>query len=148
MDNESIRQVSWFRHHWKSVIPAIIIIFFSIVIFLSSGLDGITANLTKAYTDPELYKNALEKVKSDEKVIQILGEIEVNDKFTILEGSMKYSSDNKTLNSSIRLKGAKGKGMLDITASRVGAQWDYEKINVRIQKPSKNKQTSQLITLD
>lgn len=145
MDNELINQKSWWKQNWKWLIPIIGIVLFSMVMFFSTGLDGITADLTRAYTDTTLYENALEKVKSNEKVLEILGEINVIDKFAILEGSVKYSDDNKIVNSSVRLKGSKGKGMMDITAKRNGNIWDYEKINLRIEKPSEKKQTIEII---
>ena len=107
MNNELIKQQSWWKRNWKWFIPAIAVLTFSILIFLSSGLDAITANLTKAYADTALYENALQKVKAEERVIEIIGEIQTIDKFAILEGSVKYSEDNKTVTSSIRVKGTK-----------------------------------------
>jgi hypothetical protein len=145
MINELIKQQSWWKLNWKWFIPAIAVLTFSILIFLSTGLDAITANLTKAYADTALYENALQKVKAEERVIEIIGEIQTIDKFAILEGSVKYSEDNKTVRSSIRVKGTKGKGMMDIIADRVDDQWQYQKINFRIEKPIEEKQTIEII---
>ena len=145
MSNELLEHKSLVKRNLKWLISASVLIVFSVLIFFSSGLDGITADLTKAYTDTELYENALEKVKSDERIVEILGEIDAIDKFAILEGSVKYSSDSKTVNSSIRIKGVKGKGMMDITANRIGSKWGYEKINFRIEKPFEDKQTIEII---
>ena len=145
MINELIKQQSWWKRNWKLFIPAIAVLTFSILIFLSTGLDAITANLTKAYADTALYENALQKVKAEERVIEIIGEIQTIDKFAILEGSVKYSEDNKTVRSSIRVKGTKGKGMMDIIADRVDDQWQYQKINFRIEKPIEEKKTIEII---
>ena len=135
MNNELIKQKSWWKRHWKWFIPITGTILISIVIFFLSGLDGITADFTQAYADTELYENALQKVKSDKRVTELLGEIEPIDKLAILEGSVKYSLDNKTVNTSIRLKSTKGKAKMDITATRIDNKWDYEKINLRIREP-------------
>lgn len=143
--NELVEDISWWKRNWKWLIPISGIIIISCIIFFTSGLSGITSELTQAYSDTELYENALEKVKSDKRAIEILGEIQPIDNFAILEGSVKYSANYKTVNSSIRLKGAKGKGMMDITANRIDSKWNYEKINLRIEKPTEKKQTIEII---
>lgn len=148
MNNELIQQKSWWKNNWKWLIPAVGILLISIVLFLSSGLGAITADFTKAYTDTQLYEKALGKVKSDKRVIEILGEIEPIDNFAIMEGSVKYSDDNKTVNSSIRITGAKGKAKMDITANLINDNWDYEKINLRISEPIEKKQTIEIITTE
>lgn len=148
MNNELIQQKSWWKNNWKWLIPAVGILLISIVLFLSSGLGAITADFTKAYTDTQLYEKALGKVKSDKRVIEILGEIEPIDNFAIMEGSVKYSDDNKTVNSSIRITGAKGKAKMDITANLINNNWDYEKINLRIREPIEKKQTIEIITTE
>lgn len=43
-----------------------------IALFLSSGLDGTVTNMTQVYADDQLYENVLEKVKSDQRVIELL----------------------------------------------------------------------------
>jgi hypothetical protein len=65
-----------------------------ISIFISFGMGGIGADLVKAYSDTELYENALEKVKSDQKVNDLLGEMEPIDKLAILEGTVHYTNEN------------------------------------------------------
>ena len=148
MNNELIEEKSWWERHWKWIIPTSGIIFISAIIFFSSGLGGITADITKAYADTELYENALEKVKSNQRVSEILGEIEEIDKFAIVEGSVKYATDNKTVNSSTRITGTKGKAKMDIIANRIDDKWIYEKINLRITKPIEEKQTIEIITTE
>lgn len=147
MNNELIKQKSWLNRNWKWLIPCTGIILISMVVFFSSSLGGVTTDLIQAYTDTKLYENALEKVKSDKRVTEILGEIEPIDKSAILEGSVKYSADNKTVNTSIRLTGTKGKAKMDIIADQVDGQWDYKKINLRIRKPVEKQQTIEIIAL-
>ena len=97
------------------------------------------------YSDKQLYENALLKVKSNQKVIELLGEIEPIDKLAILEGEVKYTDDNRTVKSSIRIKGSTGKGRMDIIADRVNKEWKYKIINVRIKNPPEKKPTIEII---
>ncbi|SRX56136.1 cytochrome c oxidase assembly factor Coa1 family protein [Aequorivita sp. CIP111184] len=145
MNNELIKQKSWWKMNWKWFVPASGILLIIISVFISSGMGGISADLAQAYSDTELYENALEKVKSDQKVNELLGEIEPIDKLAILEGSVHYTNENQTVNSTIRLKGTKGKAKLDISADRINNEWNYTKINVRIKNPPESKQTIEIL---
>jgi ABC-type branched-subunit amino acid transport system substrate-binding protein len=111
-------------------------------------MGGIGADLAKAYADTELYDNALEKVKSDKRITELLGEIEPIDKMAILEGQVKYSNENKTVNSTIRILGDKGKARMDISADRIKNEWNYTKINVRIKNPPELKQTIEILEVE
>ena len=148
MNNELIEQKSWWKRNWKWLVPISGIMIISLVIFFSSGMGGITTDLAQAYVDTELYNNALEKVKSDERVTELMGEIEPIDKMAILEGQVKYSNENKTVNSTIRIIGDKGKARMDISADRIKNEWKYTKINVRIKNPPELKQTIEIATAE
>lgn len=145
MNNELIKQKSWWKRNWKWVVPVSGIILISFAIFFSSGMGGIATDLAQAYADTELYKEALEKAKSDERVQELLGEIEPIDKLAILEGEVHYTNNHQTVNSTIRLKGTKGKARMDITADRINDEWNYNKINIRIKNPPDKKQTIEII---
>ena len=146
MNNELIEQKNWWKRNWKWLVPVGGISLFLILILFSSGIGGMGIDLVQAYSDTELYENALEKVKSDKRVTELLGEIEPIDELAILEGEVKYSNENKTVNSSIRVTGTKGKARMDISADLINNSWDYEKINIRIKKPVENKQTIEILT--
>ena len=148
MNNKLIEQKSWWGCNWKWLVPISGIILILIAMFFSSGMDGIATDLVQAYADTELYENALEKVKSDERVTELLGEIKPIDKLAILEGFLEYSNDNKTVNSSIRIVGDKGKAGLDISADKLNDEWNYTKINVRIKNPPEKKQTIEIVTAE
>ena len=92
MNNELIEQKSWWNQNWKWLIPVSGIILISFTIFFSSGMDRISTELVLAYTDNELYENALEKIKADKRVVELLGEIEPIDNLAILEGSVLIAS--------------------------------------------------------
>lgn len=124
--------------------PSIVVIIF-LVVFFSSGMNKVASNLVHAYSDTELYHNALEKVKADKTVITILGEIQPIDQLAILEGQVNYSEDHTSVKSSIRITGTKGKARLDIMAHKVENEWDYKTINVRIKTPKDQQQTIDII---
>ena len=84
-------------------------------------------------------------MKLNDEAIALLGEIQPIDKLAILEGYVEYSNDNKTVNSSIRIVGTKGRGSMDITANRVNNTWVYTKINLRVKNPPENRQIIEVI---
>ncbi|MBC9796016.1 cytochrome c oxidase assembly factor Coa1 family protein [Sinomicrobium weinanense] len=146
MNNELIEQKSWWKRNrkWFVTMCGIMVIF--IAAFFSSGMDGMATDLVQAYADTKLYENALEKAKSDERVTELLGEIKPIDKMAIIEGQVKYSNDNRTVNSTIRVKGTKGKARMDISANRINNTWNYTRINIRIKNPPGKKQTIEIET--
>ena len=148
MNNELIKQKSWWKKNWKWFITISGLVLIIISVFISSGMGTISADLAKAYSDTELYENALEKVKSNQKVNDLLGKIEPIDKLAILEGTVHYTNENQTVNSTIRLKGTKGKAKLDISADRIHNEWNYTKIKVRIKNPPESKQTIEILKLE
>ncbi|MDW5290348.1 cytochrome c oxidase assembly factor Coa1 family protein [Formosa sp. PL04] len=148
MNNELITQKSWWKRNWKWLVPLNAILLISITILITSGISGMGADIAQAYSDTELYQKALEKVKSNQKVIQLLGDIEPIDKLAILEGEVHYTHKNQTVNSSIRLKGTKGNARMDISADKINTEWIYTIINVRIKNPPEKKQTIHIITAE
>ena len=148
MNNELIEQKSWWKRNWKWFLPISGLIVIFIAIFFSSGMSGAVTNLAQAYADAELYENALEKVKTDQRATELLGEIEPIDKLAILEGSVGYSDDNKTVNSSIRLTGKKLVARMDITATQINNKWNYKKINIRIKNPPEKRQTIEIVKVE
>jgi hypothetical protein len=62
---------------------------------------GIGTDFAQAYSDTELYQDAIQKVESNQKVKELLGKIEPIDKFAILEGEVNYSIENQSVNFTI-----------------------------------------------
>lgn len=145
MNNALIKQKSWWKRNWKWFVPLCGIVLIIISVFIASGMGSMGTDLAQAYSDTELYENAVEKVKSNHKVTQLLGKIEPIDKLAILEGEVHYTNNNQTVKSSIRLKGTKGKARMDITAVQINNEWEYKIINVRIKNPPEKKQTIEII---
>ena len=135
------------RKSLKWIIPTIVILAVVFYLFSSSGMGKVATDLTQAYADEELYKNAIEKANSDQRVLEKIGEIQPIDKMTILNGEVDFSDDNQTVNSTIKVTGSKGNGKLDLIAERENESWRYEKINIRFKDSEKNKKTIEIINL-
>lgn len=131
MSNDLIPQKSWWSKNWKWLIPVFLLIVVSIGI-LSSISGENTTDIVQAYSEKTLYENAIAKAKTNQKVLEVLGEIEPIDKLAILEGSAIYSNNKNSIKTSIRIKGSKAKGKLDIDAKKIGSEWIYKSITVRI----------------
>ena len=123
----------------KWLIPIIVVFGIVFYLFSSSGMGKVATDLTQAYADQELYKNAIEKANSDQRVLENIGVIQPIDKMTIFNGEVNFSDNNQTVNSTIKIIGSKGNGKLDLTAERENESWRYEKINIRIKDSQKKK---------
>ena len=136
MDNELIIEQSWWKRNWKWFLITFIIMFLLVFgLLLSSGVDGNIADIGKAYSDNSLYEKAIEKAKTNNRVLEVIGKIEPIDKLAILEGNAIYSNNHNSVELSVRVKGDKGRGKMDISAKKNGNEWEYKKINIRIKEP-------------
>ena len=131
----------------KWIIPIMVVFAIGIYLFLSSGMGKVATDLTQAYTDEDLYKDAIEKANLNQQVIESIGEIKPLDKMTILNGEVNYSDDNKSVNSTIKVIGLDGNGKMDIIAKRENENWNYKKINIRIKDSQNEKKTIEIIEL-
>jgi len=129
---ELIREENWGRRNWKWVVP--ITAFLIVIIALLSLTSGLTS-FAQAYTEPSLYENALEKARQNERVIEILGNLQPVDKLTILEGNVVYTEENNAVDLTFRVTGSKGKGKMDISATKNNGNWEYQIIKIRVKKP-------------
>jgi len=130
--NELIQHKSWMQRNRIWFIPLIGLLIIISIAFFSLGLGGKVADISKAYADTALYENAIKEVEKNTQAINILGAIKPTDKMAITEGFVDYSEDNKKVKTTIRIKGSKGNGKLDILAERNGADWIYKEIKIRI----------------
>lgn len=136
MDNELILEKSWLKRNKKWFLPTFILLFLLlIVLILSSNIQGNVSDIVQAYSDNSLYEKAIEKANTNKRVTDVIGKIEPIDKLAILEGNVNYSNNNNTVELTVRLKGNKGKGKMDIIADKKEKEWIFKKINIRIKEP-------------
>jgi len=134
MDNDLVEQKNWFKRNWKWFVPATVVFIFVLGFFLTSNSQGNLTDVVYAYNDAALYEKAIEKSNSNKRVLQTIGIIQPIDKLAILEGNAVYSNDKNMVKLSLRIKGYKENGKLDIIAKKLGSEWIYKKIIVRTKK--------------
>jgi len=132
MDNELLRQKSWWQRNFKWLVPVALIAAVVAVVFSFTGSMG---DFAQAYADMPLYEKAHNKAASDNRVAEKLGTLKPIDKMTVAEGAVNYSEDGNAMNGTITLKGSKGKGKMDINAIKVNGAWQYNSIKVRLKNP-------------
>lgn len=133
MANELIIEQTWWKRNWKWFLASLLIM--SLLLFgllLNSSVDENITDIAKAYSDNSLYEKAIEKTKTNKRVLEVIGKIEPIDKLAILEGNTKYSNDNNFIETTIRIKGNKATGKMDITALKIRNEWEFSKICIRI----------------
>ncbi|MFT5848584.1 MAG: hypothetical protein ACJARX_001165 [Psychroserpens sp.] len=147
MNDITMQHKNWLQHHWKWLIP-VVVITSGILLFIFSGLSGVTTDISKAYMEKDLFNNAFEKVQHHKAASDVLGALEPTDKLAILEGAVNYSNNNQSVNASIRIVGSKARGKIDITADKINSIWVYQLIKVRVKKPVDKKQTIEVLKLE
>lgn len=104
-------------------------------LIISVSIEGNVTDIKQAYSETDLYENAIEKANSNKSVRDKIGKIEKIDLLAILEGNAIYSNNNNSVKTSIRINGNKEKGKIDISATKIGKNWKYEEIKIRIKNP-------------
>lgn len=145
MKNELIEKENWWQKNWKWFAPSLTVIILAVGILLLTLTGGNLGNFAQAYSDTELYENALQKANSNLKVKEELGELEPISKLAIIEGDVQYSKNNQFVEMTVRVSGSKGRAAMDIAAERIQNSWNYKKIIVRIKNPPEKKQTINVI---
>jgi len=138
--NESIREKNWGKRNWKWLVP--ITAFLILIIALLSFTSGLTS-FAQAYAEPALYEKALEEARKNERVLEVLGDLQPVDKLAIMEGNAVYADDNSVADLTFRVKGSKGKGKMDVSVLKKNGLWEYQLIKIRIQNPKE-----EIIVLD
>ena len=123
---------SFWQRHWKWLTVSIIAI---IMLFFISPIGNAVTDIARVYTDASVYENALDEVKKNDHTVAILGTISPIGKFAIVEGAVMYSNNNDTVKITVRIKGSKNHGKLDIIANKLNGDWAYELIKIRLKDP-------------
>ena len=149
--NELIEHRGWFKRNWKWFVPLAVSVVLIIGLLSSSKVGGKIAGMAKIHAESSVCDNALEIAKENEKVIELLGELQPLGKLAIVEGFHKYSNDYNTLEISVTVTGTKMenkiRSKMDILAHRNGNEWIYKTINIRIKKPEELKQTIEILKI-
>lgn len=130
--NNLIIEKSWWNTNWKWFLPTIIVtLLLAFGVILNSSKEGNITDIAKAYSDTLLYEKAIEKSNRNQRVLATIGIIEPIDKLAILEGNTIYSNNYNSVETSVRIKGNKGSGKIDIYADKIRTGWKYKMIKIR-----------------
>ena len=83
-----------------------------------------------ALKQTDVYKTAVARAKSNSQVIAALGQPIEEGWF--LSGSTKVNGGSGTADLSIPISGPKGKGTIYAVATKSAGQWNYSKLEVKI----------------
>lgn len=134
MDDGIPQSGSWFKRNWKWILPVLfVLILFTGALSFSNSKNNI-ANFAQAFTDTQLYENAIQKSNANEEVLSVLGKLKPIDKLAILESNVAYGNDNASVSLSVRVQGDKTTGKMDVMAVRKGEGWKYKNITIRIKR--------------
>ncbi|OXA82565.1 Cytochrome oxidase complex assembly protein 1 [Flavobacterium aquidurense] len=131
MDNDLVEKEAWLKRNWKWSVPLTLVFIFIFGLLLTSNSAENVTGIIQAYSDNSLCEKAIKMANSDKRITQTIGTIQPIDKLAILEGNAVYSNNNTTVSLSVRIKGTKANGKLDISADKIGSAWKYKKISVR-----------------
>lgn len=138
--NDGVRKTNWFTRSLKWWVP-ILLLLILFVMSLPKGIGNTTLHIAKGYSDSDVPENALEIIKKNQRVNQMLGELEPIGQLTILEGYVKYSKNTDSVFMALTIKGNKGKGKMDVKAFKNNGKWEYQQLVVRLKEPHFQKET-------
>ncbi len=131
--NEAIPKKHWLNRNLKWLIPLLVL--FSGITLIATIAGNEISDVVAVYAESEIYEGALEIASENEEVKRKLGGLEPIDFFAIAEGVVKYSNNSNSVDISVRVKGSKGRGRMDVSADRKEGKWEYKRIQIRIKKP-------------
>ena len=138
-------KLTWLNKNYKWLVPVLTIFIIITYLLASSNLGKTSTDLAQAYTDTELYQEAINKANRNTRVLELIGEIQPIGKMTILNGEVQYSDNDQKVTSTVKVQGSKDNAKLDLSAYRNGDVWVYELINLRIDKSGDNAQSIEII---
>lgn len=135
--NELHEHKNWWHRNWKWFIPMLAILVMFTTLISSSEVGTRVADIVKAYVDPNLMSNALSKAQENEKVKELFGTLEPIDGMDIMQGIVKYSNNDSTIDIYVHINGSKGNGRMRVFADRNKNKWEYNTIAIASEKLKK-----------
>ncbi|MEP2935649.1 MAG: cytochrome c oxidase assembly factor Coa1 family protein [Gilvibacter sp.] len=132
---------TWIHNNRVWLFPAVFILVVGTGWFFVSGMNKVVADMGHAYSEPELYEQAVAQLNTNEQVLALFGPIGELDNLAILEGETSYSKMRDSITSSVRIVGDKAKGRCDIRAHKSNGTWQFDFLQARIKSPPESKAT-------
>lgn len=135
MDNQITEHKNWLQRNIKWFAPFVVVVLLLGSAVFSSVSDAQLGGYANALADDTLFQNAVKQAQENAEVTSILGTLEPVDQLAVIESNVTYSDNNNAVNLSVRVKGSKAKGRMDVIAAKVNNKWQYEFIKIRIKDP-------------
>lgn len=135
MDNQITEHKNWLQRNIKWFAPLVVVVLLLGSALFSSVSDAQLGGYANALADDALFQNAVSKAQENAEVTKVLGTLEPVDQLAIIESTVDYSNNNNHVNLSVRVKGDKSKGRMDVVATKANNAWHYNAIKIRIKDP-------------
>ena len=127
---QAVQQKSWFSRNWIWVVPVSGCLM--IILLFIFGVGAAIFGVTKIITNSEPYEYAFDLAKTDERVLNILGDPIESD--GIMQGNISISNSEGEANFRIPIKGPKAAAYVQVVAERYAGDWEYEELYVIIKE--------------
>jgi hypothetical protein len=119
----------WWSRNWKWFVPAGCLTFFAMIVaFVAIIIFVVFAAMKQS----DVYKTAVARAKSDPRVVEALGT--PIDEGMFVSGSTHVNGAAGDADLSIPISGPKGKATVYVAAKKSVGRWEYEKLEVEIDK--------------
>lgn len=123
MENEITRHETWWNRNWKWFVPTGCL---SLIIIAAFAIGGIFYGVTSMMKDSDVYQHTIETAQKNPEVASILGGPIEADGMT--SGNINVSDNSGQANLNIPVKGSKGRGFIQVIASKNNNNWDYQQM--------------------
>ncbi len=127
---QAVQQKSWFSRNWIWVVPVSGCLM--IILLLVFGVGAAIFGVTKMITGSEPYEYAFNLAKTDERVLNILGDPVTSD--GMMQGTISIKNSEGEANFRIPIKGPQAEGYITVIAERYDGDWNYEELYVTIKE--------------
>ncbi len=139
MDERTRATKDW-KHHWKWILP-VTVLCLVLLYSLPKEIGTNVLHIAAGYADKEVCDKALVLADKNTRVREQLGALEPLGALAIFEGHVRYSKAKDSVFMALTIKGAKGKGKLDVLAYKMDTLWALQKVAVRLKEPKFRKET-------
>jgi len=135
MDNDIIEKKNWLQRNIKWFLPVVIVVLFLGSALFSTASDAQMGGYATALNDDALFQDALHQAQQNKEVTMVFGTLEPIGQLAIIESNVEYSDNNNHVNLSVRVKGNKAKGRMDVVTTKANNTWHYNIIKIRVKEP-------------
>lgn len=123
MDNTTLQHETWWNRNWKWFVPTGCL---TIIIIAGLVIGGIVYGVTSMMTNSDVYQHSIDAAQKNSDVAAVIGGSIEADGMT--SGNINVTDNSGQANLNIPIKGTKGKGTIQVIASKNNSDWDYQQM--------------------